>query len=138
VKTKGGFSIIETLIAVVIIGIIATAIMSFFPTITRTNQGTRVDQEFTIATKRFMEDVHSAWTDSVEGQEAFDNGTFIDGTAIDGFDLAGLPSDLSCSAALTDPDAGAYSPVQRKRITVTCSAPQVSSVVFAVEFGRPQ
>lgn len=137
-KTKHGFSIIETLIAMVIVGIIATAIMSFFPTITRTNQGTRVDQEFTIAAKRFMEDVHSAWTDSIEGQSYFDNGTFVDGTAINGFGLVGLPSGFSCVSALTDPDAGAYDPVQRKRITVTCTAPQVSAVVFAVEFGRPQ
>jgi prepilin-type N-terminal cleavage/methylation domain-containing protein len=137
-KTYRGFSIVETLIAVAIVGIIATAIMSFFPTISRTNQSTRTDQEFTIAAKRFMEGVRGAWTNTTEGRENFDNTTLSDGTSLDGYQIAGLPNDFSCVSAVSDSDAGAYTPIQRKRVSLSCNAPGSSPVSFTIEFGRPE
>lgn len=143
---KHGFSVIETLIAVAIVGIIATAIMAFLPTISRTNQSTRTDQIFTIAAKGFMEiaakgfmeEVRSSWTDTIEGREHFDSGTFTNGTEIINYIPANLPTGFSCQAAISDPDNGAFSPIQRKRVSLTCTAPGVSPVTFSIEFGRPE
>ena len=137
-KTKHGFTIIETLIAVVIVGIIATAIMAFIPTISRTNQSTRTDQIFTIAAKHFMEDVRSAWTDTVDGRDYFDNDTVADGTLIEDYLMNDLPDGFSCQAALSDPDSGAFSPIQRKRVSLACTSTNASSVIFNAEFGRPE
>jgi prepilin-type N-terminal cleavage/methylation domain-containing protein len=135
---KQGFSIIETLIAVAIVGIIATAIMAFFPTISKTNQSTRTDQIFTIAAKHFMEDIRSSWTDTTEGREHFDNDTFVDGSLVTDYAPQDLPEGFSCQASISDPDAGAFDPIQRKRVSLSCAAPSTSLAAFSVEFGRPE
>jgi prepilin-type N-terminal cleavage/methylation domain-containing protein len=133
-----GFSIIETLIAVAIVGIIATAILAFFPTISRTNQSTRTDQIFTITAKGFMEDVRSSWTDSAEGRDHFDNETLGNGSTIVDYMPEDLPENFSCQASISDPDNAAFNPAQRKRVALSCIAPSISSISFSIEFGRPE
>jgi prepilin-type N-terminal cleavage/methylation domain-containing protein len=132
---QSGFSLIELLIAMAIIGMIATALMAFMPTMTRMNRNTRADQEITTAAKRFMEEVRGAWLDPADGPGNFDAATFADGTAIQGYSVSG-PA-VNCTASVTDPDAGAFSPVRRKQASLSCSLSGQSPSVFVAEFGRP-
>lgn len=113
---RKGFTLIEMLVAIALLAIISAALIAFMPTIVTLNRRSSQEQEITVATKGFFEEVRSSWTD----RDTFDAGT--------------LPaSPEGCTADVSDPDTGA--PGIRKRVSLTCDG---LTTPFVAEFGRPQ
>lgn len=129
---QNGFTLIEALVAAAVIGLAFTALLGFFPSLNQINRGTQEDQAMTLAAKAFMEELREAWSE----QSYFDDGTLTDRTALQGYTLPDT-ANMTCTVALSDPDAGAFTPVQRKRVALTCALASASQV-FAIEFGRPE
>lgn len=111
-----GFTLIEMLVAIVLLAIISAALIAFMPAIVTLNRRSSQEQEITVAAKSFFEEVRRTWT----ARDAFDAGT--------------LPaSPEGCTAQVSDPDAGA--PGIRHRVTLTCEG---LTTPFITDFGRPQ
>ncbi len=134
-----GFSLIEIIVAIAILGIVSTAVLTFLPSVTNVNQNTKTDQDITIVAKRFMEEVRAAWLDGTNGQIYFDSGTLSDGTtAVDTYQPNYSTDAPNCTASVSDPDAGTYTPIQRKQVSLSCTEDDGTSTTFTLEFGRPK
>lgn len=119
-----GLTLIEVLIAMSILSVIAAAIMAALPSLVTMNRASLDDVNVTVVAKTYLERVRDEWTT----QAAFDAGMLP---------AVPTPPGRTCTASVTDPDAGAFTPAIRKRVTFTCSATNANPLVFRVELGRP-
>ncbi len=105
-RSKSGFTLVEVLVAIAILGIVSAGVIGFFATIVTTARNTDREQTQTISAKTFLEQVAEAWNDSV----AFSS-------------TANVPTGLTAPAGCTAV-SGAPSAQGVKTMVLTCDAVQ--------------
>ena len=113
--TQAGFTLIEVLVAIAMLGVVAAAIFSAFAVVSELNRDAARDQEATVAARSYLEDVRAAWSTP------------------DDFDLAVAPAPpVGCTVTL-EPSVPSGEVV--RTVSLACDAVQDA---FVVVLGRPR
>ena len=128
----GGLTLIEMLVAIAMLGVLATSTVAFLTTLPKVNRQTSDDQGVTIAAKTYIEDAKASWSDATN----FDNGTLPTVT-----DAKYQASGYTCTAATATVDTTTLPVPRLKRVTFTCTGTRsdVAGRVysFVAQVGRP-
>lgn len=131
-----GFTLIEVLVAMAILGVILVAVLGMLPSLTSTNAASRNEQRAVLAAKSYFENVRAEYArlGAPSGQGFDKDPTTIDLTGTgDGLTCTRKAADTVTSAPLTN--GGVAVPVL-KRVTLTCTI-QSREYTFALDIPRP-
>ena len=132
-RSRDGLTVIEVLVALALLGIVATAIIGSFSLVARLNRDASIDVDYSRVVRSTMERVGVVWQNTDRWE---DGGAFLDEEATTVNDFVQALSD-ECQAEVLAPLDG--SPVVRV-VRITCSGASgtnLSPQVFEMEFGSP-
>ncbi|MDZ7704995.1 MAG: prepilin-type N-terminal cleavage/methylation domain-containing protein [Trueperaceae bacterium] len=159
-RQNSGFTIIEVLVAIVILGVITAAVLTLLPTVVEINQDSASDVDVTIEARSYLETVRAtlpvvAAENTANEETAFariansatgnyqDLYTTVDWeTSVAPWNNTAPPPVLAdanelpapdrytCTTTFQDPDAGAYPEVVRLRFQLTCTSDSDASDVY--------
>lgn len=127
-----GLTVVETLVAIVLLGIISVAVISFLPIIGQTTTDADLDARQTQRAISIFEKIGSDWTNEVPWRDEF---LFVAGVEVPvqtfvANEMAAVG--LDCSVAV----AGATSVT--KRVTITCEGDEsLPESRLSAEYGMP-
>lgn len=132
-KTRG-LTIIEILVAILILGVVSAAVLSAFPGLLRLNQQASTEQRVTIVATNVMEDVRQWWT--TESQAVWSSSANVDQleSSLNGAVTVDADAELSCAGLdVSDPSGD----LTRLRVEFECTPSGGAEYSFVVELGRP-
>lgn len=131
-----GFTLIEVLISLAILGVIMAAVMSLLPSLATTNSASRNEQRAVLAAKSYFENVRAEYARlGAPAGQGFDKDPTtiaLDGTG-DGLTCTRKAAEVRASAPLTN--GGAAVPIL-KRVSLDCTI-QSRTYTFALDLPRP-
>lgn len=159
-RQNSGFTIIEVLVAIVILGVITAGVLTLLPSVVEINQDSASDVDVTIEARSYLETVRAtlpvvAGANTADEETAFERiaasatGTFQDLYTTVTWDTTNAPWDsttpppalsdanelpapdrYTCAMTFQDPDAGAYAEVVRLRFQLACTSDSDASDVY--------
>jgi uncharacterized protein (TIGR02598 family) len=126
VRRIRGFSLVEVLVAIAILGILSVALVSLLPSLTRNTRASSVDSAQNQQVLTIFERIGVDWTN----RTAFGAERLSDGRSLD--DFVAAETGGACTVDVQDPSA------ERKRVIVTCAAQDgLPERSLRAEFGDP-
>ena len=133
---KAGFTVIEMLVSIALLGVISSALVAFLPTIVSMNRQSNEEQQVTVDAKRAFETLRAEWAGDAN---AFDNET-LGSVGLSSYlnsETAGRCTGAVVGSGQADGGFVSSSPptsdtTLRKQVTLTCDG-----LPFVLELGRP-
>lgn len=120
-----GLTLVEVLVAIAILAIVSTAVMSFLPMLTRNTQASTLDTIQSQQVMSIFERTASSWSNEGAWKDEL-----VDGAAVADVVNAELGPDCGVVASTPTPE--------RKRLVITCTRDGgLPALILRAEFGDP-
>lgn len=140
-----GLTLIESLIAIAILGVVAVSLVSAIPGFFRANRNSTQDQQITTAARTYMEDIRNQWSTLTNNSLTLRSVNTVIGSSPDlsaSLSISGRDADsesavsiASCNSILTT-SCTANSTKQRWLFQLTLSTTGGTSQAYTMELGR--
>ena len=125
-RTNRGFSLVEVLVAIAILGILSVALVSLLPSLTRNTRASSIDSAQSQQVLSIFERIGLDWTN----ETAFEEARLSDGTPLT--NAVSAVTSGACTAVVESPST------ERKRVIITCAAQDgLPERSLRAEFGDP-